>query len=78
MASSIPSKPTILLLQGSFQLLEVYGKLTKALEEKGYPVVHPHLPSLTDSDKPDFASKTLSTDALSIQSLLCRLVEDEA
>ncbi|KAK7757729.1 hypothetical protein SLS62_000107 [Diatrype stigma] len=78
MAFSTPTQPTILLLQGSFQLPEVYGKLTKALEEKGYPVIHPHLPSLTDPDKPDFASKTLSTDALAIQSVLRNLVENEA
>ena len=78
MASSAPSQPTILLIQGSFQLPEVYGKFKNALEAKGYPVVQPPLPSLTDPDKPDFPSKTLSTDALAVQSALRRLVEDEA
>ncbi|KAI1654338.1 catalytic protein [Daldinia decipiens] len=46
MASTAPSQLTILLIQGSFQLPEVYRKLTKALEARGYPVIHPLLPSL--------------------------------
>ena len=77
MMASTHTQPTILLVQGSFQLPDVYEKLTKALKSRGYPVVHPHLPSLLDPDKPDFASKTLSTDALAIQSVLQRLVEEE-
>ncbi|KAK8054206.1 alpha/beta-hydrolase [Apiospora saccharicola] len=71
------SPPTILLLQGSFQLPEVYGRLTAALEKKGFPVVHPTLPSLSGQDEPDFASKSLATDADQAQSVLRRLVEDE-
>ncbi|KAJ8123090.1 hypothetical protein ONZ43_g874 [Nemania bipapillata] len=76
MASS-STKPTILLIQGSFQLPEVYGKLVTALEAKGYPVVHPVLPTLSGQDKPDFASKDLSTDATAVQTELKRLVEHE-
>ncbi|KAI0444935.1 alpha/beta-hydrolase [Xylaria telfairii] len=73
--TSSSDKPTILLVQGSFQLPDVYGKLVTALEAKGYPVVHPVLPSLTGQDKPDFSSKNLSTDATAIQNELRRLVE---
>lgn len=75
MASTTSPLPTIVLIQGSFQLPEVYGKLTKALEAKGYPVVHPTLPTLTDPDKPDFASKSLTTDAVSVQGVIRHLVE---
>ncbi|KAK8085680.1 alpha/beta-Hydrolase [Apiospora hydei] len=71
------SQPTILLLQGSFQLPEVYGRLTAALEKRGFPVVHPTLPSLSGQDETDFASKSLATDADQAQSILRRLVEDE-
>ncbi|KAF3059236.1 hypothetical protein GL218_04865 [Daldinia childiae] len=78
MDSTPSTQLTIVLIQGSFQLPEVYGKLTKALEAKGYPVIHPLLPSLVDPDKPDFASKSLSTDANAVQSVLRRLIEDES
>jgi pimeloyl-ACP methyl ester carboxylesterase len=70
-------KPTILLLQGSFQLPEVYHKLKTALEATGFPVVQPSLPSLCGQDEPDFASKNLRTDADEVQSVLRRLVEEE-
>ncbi|KAI1506466.1 alpha/beta-hydrolase [Biscogniauxia marginata] len=76
MASS-SKMPTILLVQGSFQLPEVYQKLTMALEAKGYPVVHPPLPSLSDPENPDFASKSLVTDALAIQLELKNLIEQQ-
>ncbi|KAH8157062.1 hypothetical protein CIB48_g11179 [Xylaria polymorpha] len=65
------------LLQGSFQLPDVYGRLVTALKAKGYPVVHPVLPSLTGQDEPDFSSKDLSTDATAIENELRRLVEDD-
>ncbi|KAI1396384.1 catalytic protein [Hypoxylon fuscum] len=70
-------KPAILLIQGSFQLPEVYGKLVRALIAKGYPVIHPPLPSLTGHERPDFASTSLSDDANVIQDELRRLVEQE-
>ncbi|KAI1127212.1 alpha/beta-hydrolase [Nemania abortiva] len=75
--ASTSNKPTILLVQGSFQLPEVYGRLVTALEAKGYPVVHPALPSLTGQHEPDFASKDLSTDATTVRNELKRLVEQD-
>ncbi|KAI3324235.1 alpha/beta-hydrolase [Xylariaceae sp. AK1471] len=75
--AALSVKPTILLIQGSFQLPEVYGKLVTALEAKGYSVVHPVLPTLTGQDEPDFSSKDLSTDATAIQNELKRLIEDD-
>ncbi|OTB07268.1 hypothetical protein M426DRAFT_53985 [Hypoxylon sp. CI-4A] len=78
MASPAPTRPTILVVQGSFQLPEVYEKLANALKARGYPVIHPPLPSLIDQDSPDFASRDLSTDALAVQSVLGRLVEEES
>jgi pimeloyl-ACP methyl ester carboxylesterase len=71
------AKPSILLVQGSFQLPEVYGKLVSALEAQGYQVAYPPLPSLTDPDMPDFTSKTLADDAAAVQLELRRLVEGD-
>ncbi|KAK8041774.1 alpha/beta-hydrolase [Apiospora rasikravindrae] len=75
--SATPTCPTILLLQGAFQLPEVYEKLTVALKAQGFPVVHPSLPSLCGQDEPDFGSKSLTADADVAQAALRRLVEDE-
>ncbi|KAI1745809.1 catalytic protein [Xylaria scruposa] len=75
MASS-SRKPTLVLVQGSFQLPEVYYKLSDALRATGYHVIQPSLPSLTDQDKPDFASKSLTDDALAIRSKVTELVEE--
>jgi pimeloyl-ACP methyl ester carboxylesterase len=68
-------KPTILLVQGSFQLPTAYEKFSKALESRGFEVVHPPLPSLTGQDLPDFAKKDLATDAAAIQEAAARLVD---
>ena len=67
--------PTIVMVQGSFQPPDAYYKLENALRALGYPVVHPFLPSLTDQEKPDFATKSLTDDALAIRSEVQRLVE---
>ncbi|KAI8634386.1 alpha/beta-hydrolase [Xylariaceae sp. FL1651] len=75
--ASFSGQPTILLVQGSFQLPEVYEKLVTALKAKGYPVVHPSLPSLTGQDQPDFRLKNLASDASAIQVELERLVKEE-
>ncbi|GAP93177.1 putative catalytic protein [Rosellinia necatrix] len=71
-----PRKPTLVLVQGSFQLPEAYYKLADALSATGYRVEQPSLPSLTDQDKPDFASKSLTDDALAIRSKVAELVEE--
>lgn len=75
--SAITPKPTILLLQGSFQLHEVYRKLHVALEAARFPIVQPSLPSLCGQDEPDFALKNLGTDADEVQSVLRRLFEED-
>ncbi|KAF7527873.1 hypothetical protein G7054_g10319 [Neopestalotiopsis clavispora] len=69
------AKPTIVLVQGSFQLPDVYHKLADALRDCGYEVVQPVLPSLTGQDKPDFISKSLEDDALAVRSEIQRLVD---
>ncbi|XXH04231.1 hypothetical protein Hte_010645 [Hypoxylon texense] len=58
--SSSTEAPTIVMVQGSFQLPDVYCNPDDALRALGYPVVHPPLPSLTGADKPDFATKSLT------------------
>lgn len=70
-------RPSILFVQGSFQLPEVYNKLTNALEARHFHVVHPTLPSLTGQDKPNFTSKSLIDDAQVVQNELKRLIEKE-
>ncbi|KAG6368753.1 hypothetical protein INS49_002967 [Diaporthe citri] len=72
-----PPKPAILLVQGSFQLPEAYGKLASALRSRGFLVVQPRLPSLTDHDSPDFAKQDLSDDSRAIEAEAKRLVVDE-
>ena len=68
-------KPTIFLIQGSFQLPDVYHRLTDKLQAEGFSIVHPVLPSLTDANAPDFSSRDLIDDALAIRMELIRLVE---
>lgn len=76
--AAISPKPTILLVQGSFQVPEAYGKLASALRSRGFLVVQPRLPSLTDHDSPEFAKRDLSDDSRAIQAEAKRLVFDEA
>ncbi|KAK7738303.1 hypothetical protein SLS63_002639 [Diaporthe eres] len=75
--AAISPKPTILLVQGSFQLPEAYGKLASALRSRGFLVVQPRLPSLTDHDSPEFAKRDLSDDSRAIEAEAKRLVLDE-
>lgn len=72
------SKTAILLVQGSFQLPEAYGKLASALRLRGFVVTQPHLPSLSDHDSPDFAKRDLSDDSRVIEVEARRLVVDES
>lgn len=75
--TATPSKTAILLVQGSFQLPEAYGKLASALRSRGFLVVQPSLPSLTDHDSPKFAERDLSDDSRAIEAEARRLVVDE-
>ncbi|KAI4157802.1 MAG: hypothetical protein LQ342_007997 [Letrouitia transgressa] len=72
---STSSSITILLVQGSFQIPEVYGKLVDSLEAQGFPTIHPRLPSCSNVDDLDFPKRSLIDDALVIRSELVRLVE---
>lgn len=72
-----PTKPTILLLQGSFQLPDIYYKFAQLIESRGFPVVQPSLPSLTDQVDSDFTKKTLDDDIQVVQTAIHDLVEHE-
>ncbi|ROV97476.1 hypothetical protein VPNG_08729 [Cytospora leucostoma] len=72
-----PTKPTILLLQGTFQIPEVYYKFAQLLESRGFPVVQPSFPSLTDQNDPDFTKKTLDDDIQVVETAIRKLVEHE-
>jgi pimeloyl-ACP methyl ester carboxylesterase len=69
--------PTIVLLQGAFQLPEVYHSFAKLIKARGFPVVQPPFPSLNQED-PDFVTKDLSDDAAAVESILCKLIKEES
>lgn len=71
------SKPTILLVQGSFQIPEAYDKLVSTLRSRGFVVAHPRLPSLLDNDSPDFAERSLADDSRAIEAEAKRFIVDE-
>lgn len=71
------SKPAILLVQGSFQIPEAYGKLVSALRSRGFVVAHPRLPSLSDHDSADFANRGLADDSRAVEAEAKRLIVDE-
>lgn len=75
--SSPARKPAIILVQGSFQLPEAYHKLASALRSRGFLVVQPLLPSLSDHESPDFAKRDLSDDSRVVGDEAKRLVVDE-
>lgn len=74
--SQTAAKPTIVLIQGAFQLPDVYYKLADALRDYGYPIVQPPLPSLTGHDEPDFILKSLEDDARVVRSEIRKLVDE--
>ncbi|RDL38039.1 Uncharacterized protein BP5553_05472 [Venustampulla echinocandica] len=74
----VPEKPTIVIVQGSFQTPLVYDGLLKGLVAEGYPSLHPKLPSCTDVDSPEFPSVTLVDDALAVRLEVTKLVEYES
>lgn len=76
MATTSP-KPSILLVQGSFQLPEAYEKPAFALRSRGFTVVQPRLPSLSDQDSPDFAKRGLIDDSHVVEAEAKHLVVDE-
>ena len=69
--------PTIVLVQGSFQIRDVYSKLVRGLVARGYPTIHPRLPSCSNTDSPDFPQLSLVDDALAIRTELIRQIEYE-
>ncbi|KAA8646620.1 hypothetical protein EYZ11_013394 [Aspergillus tanneri] len=70
------TKPTIVNVQGSFQTPQVYDALVTGLQDAGYAVVHPALPSCSDVDRDDFPTRTLADDALTVTETVKSLVEE--
>ena len=70
-------RPTIVLVQGSFQIRKVYDKLTAGLVAQGYHTVHPELPTCSNTESTDFPKLSLVDDALAIRTELTRLIEYE-
>ncbi|KAL6715534.1 hypothetical protein ACLMJK_006495 [Lecanora helva] len=71
------SLSTILLVQGSFQVPQVYEKLVRGLETCGYLIVQPRLPSCSATESPDFPQRSLLDDAMAVRSELSRLIDRE-
>ena len=76
-AAQTQDLPTIVLIQGSFQIPDVYSKLVQRLVYQGYPTIFPRLPSCSNTDSPDFPQVSLVDDALAIRTELIRQVEYE-
>lgn len=74
-AAQTKELPTIVLVQGSFQILKVYDKLVQGLVARGYPTVHTVLPSCSNTDSPNFPQLSLVDDALAIRTELIRQIE---
>ena len=77
MAAQTQDLPTIVLIQGSFQIPEVYAKLVRGLVARGYPTIHPQLPTCSNTDSPTFPQLSLVDDALTIRAELVRQIEHE-
>jgi alpha-beta hydrolase superfamily lysophospholipase len=75
-SSSSEEKPTIVVVQGSFQTTLVYEALEKGLQSQGYPTIHPALPSCSNVDSPTFPSITLLDDAIAVRREVSRVVEE--
>lgn len=71
------AKPTIVLLQGTFQLPDVYYNFANLIQSRGFPVLQPSFPSLTGQDQADFTQKTLADDVAVVEDLIRTLVEME-
>ena len=69
------STPTIVLLQGTFQLPEVYYNFAKLIESRGFPVVQPEFPSLNQAD-PNLASRDLTNDVAVVEAAIRCIIEE--
>ena len=69
--------PTIVLVQGSFQISQVYTKLVQGLVAQGYPTIHPQLPTCGNADSTNFSQLSLVDDALAIRTELTRQIAYE-
>lgn len=76
-AAQTQDLPTIILVQGSFQIRQVYDKLVRCLVARGYPTIHPELPSCSNVDSTNFPQLSLVDDALAIRTELTRQIEYE-
>ncbi|KAL8853634.1 MAG: hypothetical protein Q9198_010964 [Flavoplaca austrocitrina] len=66
-----------MLIQGSYQIPQVYDLLLQGLIARGYTAVQPKLPSCSDTENADFPQRSLTDDAAAIHDDLSRLVNDE-
>ncbi|KAL4940866.1 hypothetical protein BDV06DRAFT_230080 [Aspergillus oleicola] len=69
-------RPSIVIVQGSFQTPLVYNDLLSGLRELGYSAHLPPLPSCSDVDNDDFPTRTLTDDANAVAKIIEQLVKE--
>ena len=67
----------MILLQGSFQIPQFYSKLVQGLVARGYPTIHPQLPTCSNVDSTNFPQLSLLDDALATRTEVTRQIEYE-
>ncbi|KAF2105615.1 catalytic protein [Lophiotrema nucula] len=75
--SSIAEELAVVVVQGSFQTSLVYQKLSDTIRARGYQTFQPELPSCSNTDNPDFSSKTLQDDSDAVSLVLERLINNQ-
>ncbi|KAL4949674.1 hypothetical protein BDW69DRAFT_197900 [Aspergillus filifer] len=70
-------KPSIVIVQGSFQAPLVYNSLLTRLRELGYSVHLPPFASCSDVDNDDFPTRTLMNDVSAVARIIENLIKEE-
>ena len=70
------SKPTLFVVQGAYQTPEFYEEFEKKLLDSGWPVIHPVLPTCSNTDDADFPERTVSNDVVILQTQLQTLLNE--
>ncbi|KAL8963658.1 MAG: hypothetical protein Q9193_000102 [Seirophora villosa] len=77
MAAQTQNLPTIVVIQGSYQIPQAYDTLVQGLTAQGYATVHPKLPSCSDTESSNFPQRSLTDDAAAVHAELSRLIDNE-
>lgn len=70
------SLPTLFVVQGAYQTPEFYQDFETKLKDQGWPVIHPALPTCSNTDDADFPERTVSDDVVVLRKKLQALLDD--